>query len=469
MQNNNTGDIPYIHPNAMSISGMRSSIDIVVNGFRRMTLDQFRETIDSDRPPIGGFRYGLNKIAMGNHQKSIDRRLSNIHMTYPDHKTKPARQQTHADLMNAMADAMEHMASSMRNGNLPWQNSFLANMLGRDSGATSVLISLMSLRDIWSVSKTSRTNAKLLGPDVQNNIDARMRKGCIMFYYFKLFGWQLAYVACVIKNKTKTRYAYHMTRVGSNATETLFYNNVATRTCISKIEPHHIPISMPNIYGNTGSPTAFQPHDLCGCGFYKVCCKAPNEFKSTAPSSCCMPTTASTEYITVDHIGTVIDLSKMLMIPQHAKAISKLESQRPYTLVNFSHGYSEEAQAAITNYNVINSYDPDNCINSGAYNDYGEYIGPIYGSNSFNMTMENLYVSMPFVARPITYADNYNEPPDAWSPGDPNPGSFHYLDNRSGNWCDSNMGYRHINWSEINTGYLSSDEYGDDDRDRRDY
>jgi hypothetical protein len=416
----------------MSISEMNDHMSTTLNGLNKLTIDKVRE--------------------------------------------HPTQELTIGLYMDILSSTMKQTSNALHNRTLPWKASFLFNMIQNDSGSTYVLESFMILRDMWSLSKTSHINGRALKHVIQKRIITTMKKGSPMFYYFKS-GWALAYVACVIMPTNEyNQYAYHMTQVGTTITETLFDHNVADYTGTELFAPSHTPTPTYTYYGNPGSLTALSPHDLCSDGYHLVCYDAPDEFKSTAPITCCMPSGTSTAYITAHHIGTVINLSSMLMIPQHANAISKIMTTRSNYPINFEYGYSDSALAAIANYVEVHSFNVawwD--INNISMNNKNHFL-----STDMNSALCFLHQSMPFVPRPITYINemetknSYEEPPDAWTPGSANPRSFHYLDDRSGNWNEYPIA-RPIADDDVNNIHhrrwdsYSSDDDINDNRDRHYY
>jgi hypothetical protein len=365
---------------------MSGCVSTVTNGFLRMTHDKFVDVVDSNRPPIGGFHDSLNKAKLDDHMKKV---FNGDISKCPAGIVSTPKQQTQAEYMKAMAESMEAIAFGLRNGILPWQSSFLKKMVQSDVDSTCVLSSFMTLYDLWSLSKTSRSNHSVLKSDVRYRVITTMRKGAPMFYNFTS-GWELAYVACVIVFKTEPkRYVYHMTAVGKTSTETLFDYEVAENTRTDKTPPIVQP-NRANQYGNPGSLTSFQPHNLSLSGYHSICNDIPEVFKTTAPETCCMPAGSSTSFIKEEHIGTVVDLSTMLMIPSHARAVDSIKSRRNGP-VNLPDGYSSNAVIAISNY----------C-------DYHELIDDNY-ANAFNYRLmsnkliSNLYDSMPFVMKPIEF------------------------------------------------------------------
>jgi hypothetical protein len=484
-----------------------NDMSTVIKGFSRMALDAVCLSDETNRPPIGGFNLVSNKAEMIKYMKKT------VGYTVCQTKYDLSEQQLNsAEFRNVMADALEKISASLRVGCLPWQKSFLNQMLTNDSGSTQVLSSFLTLYETWLLSKTSRANAQSLGHHVHRGVVSIMRKGAPMFYYCD-YEWHLAYVACVIYLGDK-KYAYHMTLVGTTFTTTLFDHNVAEYTSTSSTIPDYTPNPITIRYGNIGSLTAHQPHNLGVDGFHSICYLIPDEFKSTAPHTCCIPTSAATSHITVADFGTILDLQPMLMFKPHEDAIEMLNDMHPYVPVNFPQGYSDEAIIAITNYINTREYaETSGGINYNWYDldnkqhyDYGRFSNPM--KILIEDSIEALYTSMPFITRPDTperKEDSYDRDmvddyvctypqsncdqsgfvspwiplPDAWSPGEPNPHSFHYLDDRSGNWISGGFATpedRYINWNDQHiTNNIESDENdtfdigSDDGRDHREY
>jgi hypothetical protein len=477
----------YGHPNLMPMPVMQQNIDVLFDGFRRMTLDNFRTQFEHNRAPIGGFHSSINKADQTEHNMIVRRhQVPDWFAVY----SRPVKLRTQANLMNVMADNLEKIAATLRMRCLPWQASFLSNMMADDSGSTHVMSSFLTLHELWLMSKTSYDNAHSLVPSIHKKMLHTMRKGATMFCYFDYY-WKLAYVACVINSKTDpSRYAYHMTIVGTTITTTIFDYNVAEYTSTSASEPTHTPAYRAIHYGNPGSLTSRKPHDLCIDGFHAVCGPIPDDFKSTAPRTCCMPAAASTNHITTANIGTLVDLNSMCMIPQHANAIAMLEARRPDFPVNFHQGYSETALQAIAHHHEVHEYHQS--IGSRIYQDFSGYGFDYYGrpfplvDNSMPNSIDALYASMPHITRTYTtecngigpymwdtcqcsvctigqatLEQNWVPPSNAWLPGVPNRSVYHHLDDRSGNWVvgGGTSADRRINWNSRGaTGDTSSDE-----------
>jgi hypothetical protein len=248
----------------------------------------------------------------------------------------------------------------------PGKVSLLSKFLQGNSDAMGVVGEFLGLNGNWVLSRVSQSTKKTLTPYIIKQVHCLLVEGLVIWYLNYYGKWVLAIVACVFNDGTGNQ-AYHITPVKRGETETLFDHEVPCRTSMnSYYSEYPVPIRMifdrsaypagnPKLhthYGNGGSRTAKNAHDMCERGLVPPCCHAPFPYRSTVDPRCYVFPNESLCDILEKHAGRVMNTNDYTMDDRHLHAIEYLTEQRPGMPVNRPNGYSPEAVKALFAYDT---------------------------------------------------------------------------------------------------------------------
>jgi hypothetical protein len=307
-------------------------------------------------------------------------------------------QDTTRNFRSTLAEQLVLVSTALLNGTLPWLPSFLSGFLQDNSDAKGVVVGFLALNDLWALSMTSTKNRLVLkDPLCEMSFDIMVQGRCVS-YLSNWSGWCMAIIACVFDDNDGNR-VYHMTFVtddSHNLTETLFGYEVPYRISMSDANPDYPKYRMPKTrYGNIGSSTAENPHDMDeDDGYFHICSGLPFGCRSTALEICRLYNTGDLKQLDHYEYGSFPKFGTSETENAHQKAVMLLKKHRPGVPVNFPGGYPKEATEAMRMYSLACHY------------------GTEFHANPHqvaNTALNDIYRAMPDIPRPNVDNDASDE------------------------------------------------------------